>query len=86
MTPTAKQQLQGAFFEILLASEAHVGDVLDIGYGLMYMTLNSFHVGDSMKVIADLRKATDQVCENIARGKVSSGPPLAIVPGGKLDS
>jgi hypothetical protein len=83
VAPEAKQQVQGAFFDIMIAAGAQVGDVVDISLGLMYMALINVHQGDSFKVASDIRQAMEKACENILTPPKA---PLAMVPGGKLDS
>lgn len=82
MSPETKQQVQGCFFDLLVACSANVGEVIEIGFGLAYMTLMQHHNGDAKKAEEGMREALAKCMKTV----VLAPPPLGIVPSGKLDS
>ena len=83
MNLDAKKAVQGAFFDILVALDPTVGEVMEISLGVAFMTLVQHHQGDVAAASAGLRECVRQMLEQAPQIQRA---PMAIVPGGKLDS
>jgi hypothetical protein len=79
--PQSKPQVQGAFFDLLVAMDPSVGDIVEIGLGLCWTALMQHHNLDSAKASTSMREAMDQVLDQVPKIQ-----PMAIMPGTKLDS
>lgn len=84
MTPEAKQQVQGCFFDLLVAMDPTVGDIVEIAYGLAYMTMMRHFNNDPVEAAAAMRTALDQCLDQASR--IARPEMSGIMSGGKLDS
>ena len=83
MNPEAKRPVQAAMFDLLVAMEPSVGDVVDIAGGLIFMTLHQHHQGDLRAVAEGMRGVMEQMIGQIP---IIERVPMAVVPGTRLDS
>lgn len=83
MTPENKPRVQGLLFDLLVTMDPTVGDIVEIGFGLAYMTLMQHHQGDAALSAGSMREAMNQCLDQALR---IVKPPMGIVHGGKLDS
>lgn len=82
MNLDSKKAVQGAFFDLLVAMNPTVGDIVEISLGLCWTALMQLHHGDTAASAASMREALDQVLAQVPKIQT----PLGVVHGGKLDS
>lgn len=82
MNLDSKKAVQGSFFDLLVAMNPTVGDIVEIGMGLCWTALMQLHHGDTVASAASMREALDQVLAQLPKVQT----PLGVVHGGKLDS
>ena len=83
MNLEAKKAVQGAFFDMLVAMDPTVGEIMEITLGVAYMTLMQHHQGDQALVAEGLKDVVRQMLE---QAPLIQRAPLAMVAPGKLDS
>lgn len=79
-----KKHTQGCIYDLLTnMADVTVGDIIDVGFGLVYMVLHQHHEGDNVKVKA----AMEEVFANVVDQIPTIVPAQNVVlPGHKLDS
>ena len=83
MKDSDKGHLQGCIFDLLVAADPTVGQIIDIGIGLVYQVLMQQHQGDNALVAASMREVMGQAIDAIP---VIQKAPMALVQTQKLDS
>ena len=83
MKDSDKGHLQGCIFDLLVATDPTVGQICEIGIGLVYQTLMQQHQGDTAKVAVSMRELMNQAIDGIP---VIQKAPMALVQTQKLDS
>lgn len=83
MNIDAKKAVQSALFDLMVAMDPTVGEVLEITIGVAFMTLMQHHKGDAALASEGLRDCVNQMLDQVPR---IARPPMGIVSGGKLDS
>lgn len=82
MIPQVKVQVQASVFDLLVAMNPTVGEIVEIGYGIAWNALMQHHQMDAVKAADSMREALDQILDQSRRIQI----PMGVVPGGKLDS
>ena len=83
MNLEAKKAVQSAFFDLLVAMDPTVGEIMEITLGVAYMTLMQHHQGDTVLVSAGLKEVVRQMLDQVPQIQRA---PLAMVTPQKMDS
>ena len=83
MKDADKVHLQGCVFDLLVATDPTIGQIIDIGIGLVYQVLMQQHQGDNAQVAASMREIMTQAIDAIP---VIQKAPMSLVHTQKLDS
>lgn len=83
MNIESKKAVQGAIFDLLVAMDPSVGEVMEISLGVAFMTLSQHHKGDLVAAGEGLLECVKQMLEQVPKIQRT---PLGIVPGGTLNS
>lgn len=87
MEPERKARVQSLLFDLLVTMDPMVGDIIEIGFGLVFTALMQHHGGDLKLVEAGMRECLEQCLAGIKRIEVQN--PGILVAGNapqKLDS